>query len=332
MADPVKVVVTEAAGHIAYSLLYSLASGEAYGKEQPVALALLGSSSELDALTGVAMELQDCAFELLRGVAVTHQEEVGFREADVAVLLDPRPTWEAVRHDHLLTANARRFRSYGHALDAYAKKTVKVLVVGDLANTDCLVAMISAPSLPPENFTCLARLDQNRAQAQLTHRLGTDPGVISNVVVWGKCSGAPIADTQLATISCGSCKIPLRHDQWLDRDLITAVQHREASVVRSRKLSSAASVTKAICDHLRAWWLGTKEGEWVSMGVTSDRNGYGVPEGLVYSFPVTVQNGHWQIVPDLSVSAFLRKQMEHSAEELLVERDTILGVLAKSHL
>ncbi|XP_069749958.1 malate dehydrogenase, cytoplasmic-like isoform X5 [Narcine bancroftii] len=293
-ADPVKVVVTEAAGHIAYSLLYSLASGEAYGKEQPVALALLGSSSELDALTGVAMELQDCAFELLRGVAVTHQEEVGFREADVAVLLDPRPTWEAVRHDHLLTANARRFRSYGHALDAYAKKTVKVLVVGDLANTDCLVAMISAPSLPPENFTCLARLDQNRAQAQLTHRLGTDPGVISNVVVWGKCSGAPIADTQLATISCGSCKIPLRHDQWLDRDLIT--------------------------------------GEWVSMGVTSDRNGYGVPEGLVYSFPVTVQNGHWQIVPDLSVSAFLRKQMEHSAEELLVERDTILGVLAKSHL
>ncbi|XP_062892329.1 malate dehydrogenase, cytoplasmic-like [Mobula hypostoma] len=273
MAEPVKVSVTGAAGRVAYSLLYSIANGEVYGREQPIILALLDSPSMAEALAGVAMELQDCAFELLRGVTVTHREEVGFREADVALLLDTLPARDWVQRADLLKANALRSRARGRALDAYAKKTVKVLVVGDFANTNCLLSMISAPSIPPENFTCLARLGRQQG-----------------------------------------------------------VQQREAAVVRAHKPPSAASVAKAICDHLRVWWSGTKQGEWVPMGVVSSRNGYGVPDGLVYSFPVTVQDGRWQIIRGLPLSQLLWQRMALSAQELLTERDMALAFLARSRL
>ncbi|XP_051901070.1 malate dehydrogenase, cytoplasmic-like isoform X2 [Pristis pectinata] len=306
MADPLKVLVTGAAGQIAYSLLYSVANGEVYGKEQHVALALMDSPSMLGVLAGVAMELQDCAFELLQGVVVTDQEEVGFREADVAVLLDSLPMQEGMEQNDLLKANARKFRLHGHALDVYAKKTVKVLVVGDLANTNCLVSMISAPSIPRENFTCLMRLDQNRAQAQLVLRLGAEPGAVSNVTIWGGGSAGQHPDTQHATVSRGSRRVPLPrtlgNGGWLGGDFIKAVQQREAAVVRARGLPSAISAAEAICGHLRVWWCGTKE------------------------------DGHWKIIPGLSLSPLLRQKMALSARELLIERDTALGVLAKSNL
>ncbi|XP_072887357.1 malate dehydrogenase, cytoplasmic-like isoform X1 [Hemitrygon akajei] len=272
-AAPVKVSVTGAAGRAAYSLLYSIANGEVYGRQQPIVLALLDGPSMAEALAGLAMELQDCAFELLRGVTVTHREEVGFREADVALLLDSLPAQEGVQRADLLKANALRFRAHGRALDAYAKKTVKVLVVGDFANTNCLVSMISAPSIPPENFTCLAGLDQTQG-----------------------------------------------------------AQQREVAAVRARHLPRAASVAKAICDHLRVWWSGTKQGEWVSMGVVSSRNGYGVPDGLVLSFPVAVQDGRWQIIPGLHLSPLLRHRMALTAQELLTQRDMALMFLARSRL
>ncbi|XP_032872095.1 malate dehydrogenase, cytoplasmic-like [Amblyraja radiata] len=274
MAEPVKVAVTGAAGPTAYSLLYSIANGE------PVALALLDSSSMLGVLSGVAMELQDCAFQLLQGVTVTDRDEVGFVGADIAVLLDAVPTaQDGAEPSNLWKAIVRRFRAHGRALDTYAKKSVKVLVAGNSANTNCLVAMISAPSIPAENFTCLTRRDRDR-----------------------------------------------------DRD--QAFLHREAPVIRAgaRTFSNSASVARATCDHLCAWWSGTKQGEWMSMGVVSDRNGYGIPEGLIYPFPVTVQAGRWHIIPGLVLPRLLRQNMALCARELLRERDRALASLVNSHL
>ncbi|XP_060711448.1 malate dehydrogenase, cytoplasmic-like isoform X3 [Hemiscyllium ocellatum] len=274
MALPLKVSVTGAAGPIAYSLLDRIANGEVFGNQQPVFLVLMDIPSMLAVLTGVAMELQDCAFELLQGVTVTDRAEVAFRDVDVAILLGATPRAEDMRCDDQFKYNVRIFRSQGMALDTYAKKTVKVLVVGSSANTNCLVAMTSAPSIPPENFSCLTRLGQNRAQAQ-------------------------------------------------------AFQQRRETVVRT---GCTMSVACAICDHLRALWSGTSEGELVSMGVISNGNSYGVPEQLIYSFPVTVKDGSWQIVAGLRVSEICRLRMAQSAQELLEERKGALTALARSNL
>lgn len=282
MAEPVKVAVTRAAGPTAYSLLYSIANGEVCGNQQPVALALLDSSSMLGVLSGVAMELQDCAFQLLQGVTVTDRDEVGFVGADIAVLLDAVPAaQDGAEPSDLWKANVRRFRAHGRALDTYAKKSVKVLVAGNSANTNCLVAMISAPSIPAENFTCLTRRDRDQ-----------------------------------------------------DRDRDQAFLHWEAPVIRAgtRTFSNSASVARATCDHLCAWWSGTKQGEWMAMGVVSDRNGYGIPEGLIYPFPVTVQAGRWHIIPGLVLPPLLRQNMALCARELLRERDRALVSLVNSHL
>uniref|UniRef100_UPI00398F133E malate dehydrogenase, cytoplasmic-like isoform X2 n=1 Tax=Pristiophorus japonicus TaxID=55135 RepID=UPI00398F133E len=336
MADPVKVLVTGAAGQIAYSLLYSIANGEVFGEEQPLALILMDVPSMLGALDGVAMELQDCTFDLLQEVMVTDREEVAFRNVDVAVLIGAVPRQEGLEKSGLLQANVRIFRSQGQALNAYAKKTVKILVVDSPAHTNCLVAMASAPSIPRENFSCLMRLDQNRAQSQLALKLGTDPGAVRNVIIWGDHSSTQYPDTLHATVTCGSRRVRLRQalgdDSWLAGDFMAAVQQRGASVIRARKLSPAMSAANAVCDHLRALWFGTQEGEWLSMGVLSDGNSYGVPEHLIYSFPVTIQNGRWQIVRGLSVSDFSRQRMALSARELLAERERALGMLAKSNL
>ncbi|XP_078060999.1 malate dehydrogenase, cytoplasmic-like isoform X3 [Mustelus asterias] len=277
MAVPVKVVVTGAAGHVAYSLLYSIASGEVFGREQPVTLALTDVPPLLGVLDGVAMELQDCTFQLLQGVTVTDLQEVAFRDVDVAVLLGAVTSREGTDSSDTFRANVRMFRSQGQALDAYAKKTVKVLVVGSPANTNCLVAMTAAPSIPRENFSCLTRLGQNQAQAQ-------------------------------------------------------HIQHQGRTLKGMARPSGAMAVASAICDHLRALWSGTQEGELVSMGVISNGNSYGVPEHLIYSFPVTVQEGSWQIVPGLRVSDVSQRWMAQSAQELLAERERALRALAKSHL
>uniref|UniRef100_UPI00398EF3F3 malate dehydrogenase, cytoplasmic-like isoform X4 n=1 Tax=Pristiophorus japonicus TaxID=55135 RepID=UPI00398EF3F3 len=295
MADPVKVLVTGAAGQIAYSLLYSIANGEVFGEEQPLALILMDVPSMLGALDGVAMELQDCTFDLLQEVMVTDREEVAFRNVDVAVLIGAVPRQEGLEKSGLLQANVRIFRSQGQALNAYAKKTVKLAL-----------------------------------------KLGTDPGAVRNVIIWGDHSSTQYPDTLHATVTCGSRRVRLRQalgdDSWLAGDFMAAVQQRGASVIRARKLSPAMSAANAVCDHLRALWFGTQEGEWLSMGVLSDGNSYGVPEHLIYSFPVTIQNGRWQIVRGLSVSDFSRQRMALSARELLAERERALGMLAKSNL
>ncbi|XP_067877719.1 malate dehydrogenase, cytoplasmic-like isoform X2 [Heterodontus francisci] len=293
MADPLKVLVTGAAGQIAYTLLYSLANGEVFGKEQPVALVLMDIPSMMGVLGGVAMELQDCALELLQEVTVTDRDEVAFRDADVAVLVGAMPRVEGMESSNHLKANVRLFRSQGQALDTYAKKTVKVLVVGSPANTSCLIAMTSAPSIPRENFSCLTLLDQKRVQAQLALTLGTDAGAVRNVIIWGNHSATQYPDISHATVTRGSHIVGLRQvmgdNGWLGGDFISSIRERVAAVTRAGKLSGAMPVASAVCEHLRALWSGTQEGEWISMGVTSNRNCYGVPEQLIYSFPVTVQ-------------------------------------------
>ncbi|XP_078060997.1 malate dehydrogenase, cytoplasmic-like isoform X1 [Mustelus asterias] len=336
MAVPVKVVVTGAAGHVAYSLLYSIASGEVFGREQPVTLALTDVPPLLGVLDGVAMELQDCTFQLLQGVTVTDLQEVAFRDVDVAVLLGAVTSREGTDSSDTFRANVRMFRSQGQALDAYAKKTVKVLVVGSPANTNCLVAMTAAPSIPRENFSCLTRLGQNQAQAQLALRLGTGPGSIRNVIIWGSQSGTWYPDMELTSVTHGSLREGLRQAlgdaQLLPGDANMHIQHQGRTLKGMARPSGAMAVASAICDHLRALWSGTQEGELVSMGVISNGNSYGVPEHLIYSFPVTVQEGSWQIVPGLRVSDVSQRWMAQSAQELLAERERALRALAKSHL
>ncbi|XP_041037847.1 malate dehydrogenase, cytoplasmic-like isoform X2 [Carcharodon carcharias] len=336
MAVPVKVLVTGAAGQIAYSLLYSIANGEVFGKEQPVALVLTDIPSRLAVLGGVAMELQDCALELLQGVTVTDCDEVAFRDLDVAVLVGAMPRGEGMASGDHLGANVRMFRSQGQALEAYAKKTVKVLVVGSPANTNCLVAMTSAPSIPRENFSCLTRLGQNQAQAKLGLTLGTGAGTVRNVIVWGNHSDTHYPDVDHASVTRGSRRVGLRQAlgdaRLLTGDSNMGIQHQGVILKGSGRLSSAMSITSAVCDHLQALCYGTQEGECVSMGVISNGNCYGIPEQLIYSFPVTVQNGRWQIVPGLSVSGATRHRMALSAQELLEEREGALRVLAKSNL
>ncbi|XP_072407039.1 malate dehydrogenase, cytoplasmic-like isoform X2 [Chiloscyllium punctatum] len=327
VALPLKVLVTRAAGPLAYSLLDRIANGEVFGNQQPVFLVLMDFPSMLAVLTGVAMELQDCAFVLLQGVTVTDRAEVAFMDVDVAILLGATPRAKDMEWDDQFKCNVRIFRSQGKALDTYAKKTVKVLVVGSPANTNCLIAMTSAPSIPPENFSCLTRLSQNRAQSRLALTLGVGAGTVRNVIVWGAPSGTQLPDIEHASVTCDSRPAGL-HQALRGADRLAFQQQRETAVWTGCTMS----VASAICDHLRALWSGTPEGELVSMGVISNGNTYGVPEQLIYSFPVTVKDGSWQIVAGLRVSEVCRLRMAQSAQQLLEERKSALRALARSNL
>jgi len=334
MAEPLKVCVTGAAGQIAYSLLYSLASGAVFGKDQPMILTLLDIPVMMDSLKGVCMELQDCALTLLKEVIPTADAAVAFKDIDVAILVGAMPRKEGMERKDLLKANAKIFETQGKALDANAKKTVKVVVVGNPANTNALLCSKSAPSIPKENFTCLTRLDQNRAQAQIAARVGVATDKVRNVIIWGNHSSTQFPDVSQAYVE-NTGKKPVyeavNDDAWLKGEFIKTIQQRGAAVIKARKLSSAMSAAKAICDHMRDWWFGTKTGEWVSMGVTSDGNTYGVPEGIVYSFPVyTKPGGTWEIVKDLTISDFAREKMDATAKELESEKDVALQFLSAS--
>ncbi|XP_069811390.1 malate dehydrogenase, cytoplasmic [Dendropsophus ebraccatus] len=330
--QPIRVLVTGAAGQIAYSLLYGIAKGDVFGKDQPISLSLLDITPMMGVLGGVVMELQDCALPLLTEVIATDKEEVAFKDLDVAILVGSMPRREGMERKDLLKANVKIFKSQGAALDKYAKKTVKVIVVGNPANTNCLTALKSAPSIPKENFSCLTRLDHNRAKAQIALRLNVTSDDVKNVIIWGNHSSTQYPDVSHAVVKLQGKKVSVseavKDDAWLKEGFISTVQQRGAAVIAARKLSSAMSAAKAICDHVHDIWFGTPEGEYVSMGVISDGNAYGIPNELLYSFPVTINCKTWKIVEGLKVDDFSRGKMDVTAKELQEEKETAFEFLS----
>lgn len=329
---PLRVCVTGAAGQIAYSLLYSICKGAVFGADRRLTLLLLDIQPMMTVLEGVVMELQDCAFPLLQEIIPTADPKEAFKEIDVAILVGAMPRKEGMERKDLLKANAKIFVAQGKALDEVAKKSVKVLVVGNPANTNCMVAKINAPSIPAKNFSCLTRLDMNRAKAQVAGRLGIRVQDVENVIIWGNHSSTQYPDVNHGTVNLPDGQLPIRQavkdDNWLNGDFVKTVQKRGAAIIAARKLSSAMSAAKAICDHMRDWWHGTEEGVYVSMGVCSDGSPYGIQEGLVYSYPVTIStDGEWKIVEGLSIDDFSREKMDATASELLQEKESCLSFL-----
>ena len=325
---PVRVAVTGAAGQIGYSLLFRIASGEMLGKEQPVILQLLEIPDEKaqKALKGVMMELDDCAFPLLQGMVAASDPMVAFKDVDVALLVGARPRGPGMERKDLLEANGKIFSPQGKALDKVAKREVKVLVVGNPANTNCLIAMKNAPSLKPQQFTAMMRLDHNRALTQLAQKLGKPVSAIRKVAIWGNHSATQYPDVFQAELD-GKKLWPLINDQaWLEGTFIPTVQKRGAAIIDARGLSSAASAANAAIDHVRNWVHGTPAGDWVSMGIPSDGS-YGIAEGLIFGYPVTCQGGKYEIVKGLEVSPFSRTRIELTQKELMEERDGVKDLL-----
>jgi malate dehydrogenase len=322
MKQPVRVAVTGAAGQIGYSLLFRIASGEMLGKDQPVILQLLELTPALQALRGVAMELQDCAFPLLHGITQSDDAMVAFKDADYALLVGARPRSKGMERKDLLEANAQIFTVQGKALNAVASRNVKVVIVGNPANTNALITQMSAPDLPAANITALMRLDHNRALGQIADKTGIHTSKLNKMIVWGNHSV-----TQYPDISCleadGAKIWPTINDQaWLADNFIPTVAKRGAAIIEARGFSSAASAANAAIEHMRDWALGTPAGDWTTMGIPSDGS-YGIPEGVVYGFPVTCSNGTYSIVQGLDVSDFSRERMTATYNELLEERDGV---------
>ncbi|PTA67458.1 malate dehydrogenase [Deinococcus arcticus] len=319
--QPVRVAVTGAAGQIGYSLLFRIASGDMLGKDQPVILQLLEITPALKALQGVVMELRDCAFPLLADVVTSDDPMVAFKDADYALLVGAMPRKAGMERGDLLGANGGIFKPQGEALNAVASRDVKVLVVGNPANTNALIAQQNAPDLKPGQFTAMVRLDHNRAISQLAEKTGQPVSAIKNLTIWGNHSSTQYPDLSAATVNGQSALEQVDRD-WYENSYISTVAKRGAAIIEARGLSSAASAASAAIDHMRDWALGTPEGEWVSMGIPSDGS-YGVPEGLIYGFPVTCKNGQYDIVQGLEVSEFSRGKMDATARELEEERDEV---------
>ena len=326
---PIRVAVTGAAGQIGYSLLFRIASGEMLGKSQPVILQLLEIPDEKaqKALKGVMMELDDCAFPLLHGMIPASDPMVAFKDVEVALLVGARPRGPGMERKDLLEANGKIFAPQGKALDAVASRKVKVLVVGNPANTNCLIAMKNAPSLKPAQFTAMMRLDHNRAVSHLAQKVGKPLSTVRKVTIWGNHSATQYPDVFQA--ECQGKRIwPMINDQaWLESSFIPMVQKRGAAIIEARGLSSAASAANAAMDHVRDWIDGTRPGNWVSMGVPSDGS-YGIPEGVIYGYPVTCQGGKYKIVKGLQISDFSRGRMNATLKELQEERDRIGHLIA----
>ncbi len=321
MKTPVRIAVTGCAGQIGYALLFRIAAGDMLGSDQPVILQLLEVTPTMKALEGVVMELRDCAFPLLADVVATDDPAVGFKDADYAILVGARPRGPGMERKDLLEANGAIFTVQGRALNDHASRGVKVLVVGNPANTNALIAMRSAPDLDPRQFTAMMRLDHNRAISQLAARTGSPVPAIRRMTVWGNHSSTQYPDISHALV--GDRPAPELVDQaWLESDFIPTVQQRGAAIIAARGASSAASAASAAIDHMRTWALGTADGDWVSMAIPSDGS-YGIPEGIIYSYPVTCCDGRYQIVQNLPVSAFSRARMDATARELLEERDAV---------
>ncbi len=326
---PVRVAVTGAAGQIGYSLLFRIASGSMLGPDQPVILQMLEITPALGALEGVAMELEDCAFPLLAGLVQTDDADVAFGDVDVALLVGAMPRKDGMERADLLGANGGIFKPQGEALSRSAKKAVKVLVVGNPANTNALIAMSNAKDLDPSRFTAMTRLDHNRAIAQLAAKAGGHGNDVTKMTIWGNHSATQYPDVFHAEVGGKPAFEAVGRDQaWLEGDFIPTVQQRGAAIIKARGLSSAASAANAAVDHVRTWSLGTPEGDWVSMGIPSDGS-YGVPEGIISSFPVTCAGGAYEIVKGLEIDDFSRARIDASTSELADERDAVkdLGLI-----
>ncbi|GGL82181.1 malate dehydrogenase [Deinococcus aerolatus] len=318
---PVRVAVTGAAGQIGYSLLFRIASGDMLGKDQPVILQLLEVTPALKALQGVVMELRDCAFPLLADIVTSDDPNVAFKDADYALLVGAMPRKAGMERGDLLSANGGIFKPQGEALNRVASRDVKVLVVGNPANTNALIAQQNAPDLTPGQFTAMVRLDHNRAVSQLAEKTGEPVTAIQNLTIWGNHSSTQYPDLSAATVS-GRPALELVDREWYEGQYIPTVAKRGAAIIEARGASSAASAASAAIDHMRDWALGTPEGQWVSMGIPSDGS-YGVPEGLIYGFPVKCSGGSYEIVQGLDVSDFSRGKMDATAQELTEERDEV---------
>jgi malate dehydrogenase len=324
MKSPVRVAITGAAGQISYSLLFRIASGEMLGKDQPVILQLLEITPALEALAGTAMEVEDCAFPLVNEIIQTDDPNVAFRDADYCLLVGARPRGPGMERKDLLEANAAIFSVQGKAINDNANKNVKVLVVGNPANTNALIAYRNAPDLEPGQFTAMTRLDHNRAIAQLSVKTGLHSTEVDGLIIWGNHSATQYPDISHASVA-DKPATSLVNETWIEDDFIPTVQQRGAAIIKARGLSSAASAANAAIEHMRDWALGSR-GRIVSMGIHSDGS-YGISEGLIYSFPVICAEGKYAIVQDLEISSFSRKLMDQTEVELIEERDAVADLL-----
>lgn len=321
MKQPVKVAVTGAAGQIGYALLFRIAAGDMLGPDQPVDLHLLEITPALGALNGVVMELNDCAFPLLNKIVATDDPNVAFKDADFCLLVGAMPRKEGMERKDLLSANGGIFGPQGKAINDHASRDVKVLVVGNPANTNALIAQQNAPDLDPKCFTAMVRLDHNRAMSQLAEKTGTHNTDIKNIVIWGNHSATQYPDIHHATVK-GEAAKPMVDDAWYTGTFIPDVQQRGAAIIKARGASSAASAASAAIDHMRSWALGTPEGEWVSMGIPADGS-YGIEPGVIYGYPCTCKDGKYEIVQGLDINEFSRAKMDATDAELREERAAV---------
>ncbi|MGB9430394.1 MAG: malate dehydrogenase [Gammaproteobacteria bacterium] len=324
MKKPVRIAVTGTAGQIGYQLTFRIAAGDLFGPGQPLILQLLELPMAQGALNGVVMELNDCAFPLVRGIVATDNAEVAFKDADYAILVGAKPRGAGMERKDLLLENAKIFSAQGRALNTVAKKSVKVLVVGNPANTNALITAANAPRIPAKNITSMMRLDQNRAMSQLATRTGAHVNDVKRLTIWGNHSSTQYPDIHQATVK-GKPAMKLVDENWVKNEFIPTVQQRGAAVIKARGASSAASAASAAIDHLRDWVLGTK-GQWVSMGVPSDGS-YGIRKGVIYGFPVVCAKGQWKIVKGLKPNEFSRERMLATEKELLEEREGVKNLL-----
>ena len=326
MTSPVRVTVTGAAGQISYSLLFRIAAGEMLGPNQPVILQMLEITPALEALKGVAMELEDCAFPLLAGVVCTDQAEVAFKDSEFALLVGARPRGPGMERKDLLEANAAIFSAQGKAINDHANPAIKVLVVGNPANTNALIAQRNAPSINPRQFTAMTRLDHNRAMSQIADKAGKTINEVKQMTIWGNHSATQYPDIHHSMVD-GKSAIDLVDQQWYEDQFIPTVQQRGAAIIKARGASSAASAANAAIAHMNSWALGTDANDWVSMGVYSDGS-YGITEGLIYSFPCTCQDGDWKIVQGLEINDFSREKMTATENELNEEKEGVAHLLS----
>lgn len=319
--SPVRVAVTGAAGQISYSLLFRIAAGDMLGKDQPVILQMLEITTALEALKGVAMELDDCAFPLLADIVATDDADVAFKDADYALLVGARPRGPGMERKDLLEANAAIFSAQGKAINKVANKAIKVLVVGNPANTNALIAQRNAPDIDPRQFTAMTRLDHNRAMSQLASRVGASINDVTQMTIWGNHSSTQYPDLYNALVN-GQAAMDQIDQQWYETSFIPTVQQRGAAIIKARGASSAASAANAAIFHMRDWALGSPDSDWVSMGVYSDGS-YGIEKGLIYSFPCVCRDGDWAIVEGLDISDFSQQRMAATETELKEERDAV---------
>ncbi len=321
MKKPVRVTITGAAGQIGYQLAFRIASGQMLGADQPVILQLLEITPAIPALNGVVMELEDCAFDTLAGIVATDSADSAFRDSDYALLVGARPRGPGMERKDLLEANAKIFSAQGKAMNEHASRDIRVLVVGNPANTNALIASSNAPDLDPRSFTAMTRLDHNRAAAQLAAKAGAHVSTVRRLTIWGNHSATQYPDIHHATVG-GKPALEMVDQQWLTDEFIPTVQQRGAAIIKARGASSAASAASAAIDHVHDWALGSDGDDWVSMAVPADGS-YGISEGVIYSYPVRCRNGSYEIVQDLGINDFSRERMQATEAELREERAAI---------